>query len=63
MAEHDLIKRLIRFRMAVKRRLVAYGVCALGAGGTVSVLTVLATDWLLSFPAPLRLVVAARVQW
>ena len=59
MAEHDLITRLIRFRTAVKRRLVAYGICAVGAGGTASVLTVLATDWLLTFPAPLRLVVAA----
>ena len=35
MADHDLITRLIRFRTAVKRRLVAYGICAVGAGGTI----------------------------
>lgn len=58
MAHEDLLARLEHLRRAIHRRLLAYGVCAVLAGGVASFLTVVTLDWLLWFPAALRLIVA-----
>ena len=53
-----LLHRLESIRRLVRRRLIAYGICAVLAGGVASFLTVVTLDWLLWLPAVLRLFVA-----
>ncbi len=50
-----ILNELDRIRRSVRRRLVVYGVCAMAAGGCVSVLFVVAVDWLLELPPLLRI--------
>jgi len=68
----ELLATLSRLRQTIRRRLVAYGVCAVAAGGVVSFLTVVTLDWLLWLPGVLRLAgglvfvagfVAAALHW
>ncbi len=51
-----IFDRLRALRGSVRRRLLAYGVCAVLAGGVVALLTIIFLDWLLRFPALLRIV-------
>ena len=51
------LEQLSGLRATVRRRLIAYGVCAVGAGGVVALLTIVTLDWTLRLPAPLRIVV------
>jgi len=54
--EFDQISvRLGRIRQTVRRRLVAFGVFAVIAGGAVSLLTIVLLDWLLWLPPALRI--------
>ncbi len=58
--EHSrLISRLTRIRATVRRRLLAYGLCVVAAGGVITFLTIVTLDWLLWLPSPLRMVVGA----
>lgn len=52
-----LLDQLRGIRAAVRRRLVGYGVLAVGGGGMIAFLTVVGLDWLLRFPPLLRIVV------
>ncbi|UCE60291.1 MAG: hypothetical protein JSU63_00790 [Phycisphaerales bacterium] len=54
----NLIKRLSAIRTTVRRRLVAYGMCAVGSILVASLLVIFAFDWLLRLPAALRVLVA-----
>lgn len=58
MADHGLLSRLEKIRRTIRGRLLTYGICAVLAGGVASFLTVVTLDWLLWFPAALRLIVA-----
>ncbi|MCH8148876.1 MAG: hypothetical protein IH987_12905, partial [Planctomycetes bacterium] len=55
--KHDsqLIRRLERIRLMVRRRLMVYGVMAVVAGGIASFLAISTLDWLLRLPGLLRL--------
>lgn len=70
--EYELLGRLRSLRRVIRRRLVLYGVCAVAAGGIVSLLTCVILDYLFVLPAVLRLVggglffagfVAATMHW
>jgi hypothetical protein len=52
-----LLDQLRGIRAAVRRRLVGYGVLAVGGGGMIAFLAVVGLDWLLRFPPLLRIVV------
>ena len=52
----QLISRLETLQRRVRRRLVAYGVFAVLAGGVTALLTIVVLDWLLWLPVPLRAV-------
>lgn len=56
MAHPQFILRLRALRKTIRRRLLAYGFCAVVSGGVVAFLTVVALDWLLWLPSWLRLV-------
>ena len=58
MGDRGLLVRLNAIRRTIRRRLLGYGLCAVLAGGVASFLTVVTLDWLLWFPAALRLFVA-----
>ena len=58
MKSSELIKQLQILSKRARGRLLAYGVFAVGAGGAVSLLTIIAIDWALWLPAPLRLFVS-----
>lgn len=51
-----IMERLRKLRATVRRRLLAYGVCAVLAGGVVAFLAIISLDWLLELPPLLRLV-------
>jgi hypothetical protein len=53
----ELLNRLATLRQTVRRRLVFYGLSAVAAGGVAAFLTIVAIDWLLWLPAPLRIVI------
>jgi len=53
-----LLDRLEAMRRAVRRRLIAYGVLAVGAGGVAAFLTIVSFDQFLDFPSVLRIIVA-----
>lgn len=53
------LDRLNHLRASLRRRLLAYGVCVVGAGGIVALLAVVALDWALHLPGGLRLVMTA----
>lgn len=57
MAKLDLIARLEGLRRTIRRRLLTYGVCAVLAGGVAAFLTIVMLDWLLWFPAALRMLI------
>jgi hypothetical protein len=57
-ARSELIDRLTGLRRTVQHRLIAYGLCAVLAGGIVSLLTIVTLDWLLDLPWLLRMIVA-----
>ncbi len=50
----ELLAKLSKLRRVVRRRLMVYGACAVTAGGIVAFLTAVTLDWMLWFPAPLR---------
>lgn len=50
-----VLTRLDQLRATVRRRLVAYGCCAVLGGGMLAFLTVIALDWMLGLPPALRL--------
>ncbi len=52
-----ILSRLSRLRTSVRRRLILFGLFAVGGGGIASFLTVVSLDWLLRLPAVLRIVV------
>ncbi|MCH7812857.1 MAG: hypothetical protein IID40_02430, partial [Planctomycetes bacterium] len=56
MSDSQLLRRLTDLRDTVRRRLVLYGLCAVTAGGVLAALGLIAVDWLLWLPGPLRLV-------
>lgn len=67
-----VISRLMQVRTTVRRRLIAYGVCAVAAGSISAFLLVITLDWLLWLPAVLRMLavtgfilgfVAALMHW
>ncbi|MFQ5590122.1 MAG: hypothetical protein ACE5HE_03065 [Phycisphaerae bacterium] len=58
MEQSTLIRRLERIRRLVRRRLVEYGLCAVLCVGIASFITILALDWMLSFPAVIRVLIA-----
>jgi len=58
MEPSSLILRLTTLRRTIRRRLLAYGLCVVAAGGVASFLTVVAFDWFLGFPPLLRVMVA-----
>ena len=53
-----VIVRLQHLRATIRHRLVAYGVCAVLAGGMASFLGIVALDWLLKLPSLLRVATA-----
>ncbi len=53
----ELIHRLSELRQTLRRRLVAYGVVAVAAGGVFSFLTIVTLDWMLRLPPILRIVI------
>ncbi|MCH8241715.1 MAG: hypothetical protein IH897_03765 [Planctomycetes bacterium] len=55
MRDSQLIRRLEKIRITVRRRLLVYGVMAVVAGGIASFLTFSTLDWLLRLPGLLRL--------
>ena len=55
MRDSQLIRRLEKIRITVRRRLLVYGVMAVVAGGIASFLTISTLDWLLRLPGLLRL--------
>ena len=57
-SDSQLIRRLEKIRQTVRRRLLAYGIMAVVAGGIASFLTSVTVDWLLRLPGLLRLVAA-----
>jgi len=57
MDQPRIIARLHALRTTVRRRLVLYGFIAVLGGGIASLLTIVTLDWLLWFPAALRIVV------
>lgn len=54
--ESRILTRLTALRRTIRRRLLAYGVCAVLAGGIVAFLVAVTLDWLLWLPAALRAV-------
>ncbi len=56
MRDSQLIRRLEKIRLTVRRRLMVYGVMAVVAGGIASFLAFSTLDWLLRLPGLLRLV-------
>ncbi|UCF34514.1 MAG: hypothetical protein JSV78_04270 [Phycisphaerales bacterium] len=58
MQESRLITRLHALRRRIRTQLIVYGLCAVGAGGVVAFLTILALDWFLELPAVPRIVIA-----
>ena len=56
MTESSLITRLSALRTTVRRRLVAYGLCVVAAGGVAAFLAVVTLDWCLWLPGPLRVI-------
>lgn len=54
-AAHPIVAYLTALRTTVRRRLFAYGVCAVLAGGVVALLAILLLDWFLWLPSFLRL--------
>jgi len=59
MEQPKVIARLTVLRTTVRLRLIAYGICAVVAGGVAAFLAIVLLDWLLELPPPLRMVVAA----
>ena len=51
----SFVTRLDEIRRRVRRRLVAYGVCAVVGGGVLSWMTLVTLDWLVKLPAALRI--------
>lgn len=54
----ELTARLNAIRRTARRRLTAFGLCAVLAGGVLSFLTIVTIDWLLHLPWLLRVFVA-----
>ncbi len=52
----ELLAKLSTLRRTIRRRLVAYGVCAVAVRGVASFLAIVMLDWLLWLPGALRLV-------
>ncbi len=72
MTESKLIERLTAFRRTIRLRMVAYGLCAVAAGGVLGFLAITGLDWMLVFPPIPRLItaviflvggVAATMRW
>lgn len=59
MAQMQLIPRLTALRATIRRRLLAYGACAVLTGGMAAFLTIVMLDWMLELPPWPRTVVAA----
>ncbi|NOS99305.1 MAG: hypothetical protein HOP29_01605 [Phycisphaerales bacterium] len=51
----DVLRKLAELRVAIRRRLIAFGVLSVLSGGCLSFLTVVTLDWLLELPSLLRL--------
>ncbi len=60
MNDSTLMKRLHAVQRTVRHRLVAYGLCAVPAGGVASFLTVVTLDYLLWLPAVLQFYCSCR---
>jgi len=54
-AAHPIVESLAALRTTVRRRLLAYGVFAVLAGGVVALLAIMLLDWFLWLPPVLRL--------
>ncbi len=51
-----VLQVLSRIRLTIRRRLIIYGLCAVASGGCLSILTIIALDWLLELPPWLRVI-------
>jgi hypothetical protein len=58
MIEAKLIPRLHALRRTIRRRLLAYGLCALGAGAVTAFVFIITLDWFLWLPAVPRIAIA-----
>jgi hypothetical protein len=56
MVRDALLQRLHAIARTTRRRLVAFGVCTVAAGGCASLLTIITLDWLLRFPPAVRVI-------
>ncbi len=50
----EVLRQLAAIRTAIRRRLGVFGICTVLAGGCVSLLSIVAVDWLLEMPSGLR---------